>query len=759
MTTVGGESGGADRRHAEAAASIEEIERSRERLRLMGRRSLGITGSDESPVPLRQAIAGIGWYPLVALMALILIDQFLAGGLLTLGPEISRTFGVGASTIAMIYGLQALAMSLASFPLTAMVQHRPRRALAAVGSGFVWAIATVFAGLATGAWSMALFICVYGAASGSVRSLHLPLLFDTYPAETRARIYSFYMTALWGSLILAPAFIALMSVFHLTWRGVFLAMGCFSFAVVLVALRLRDPGFGRWDTERLRAVVHEERAVEAAAAPEAPAPADDPAASAALDPSGASLRFFEVVRRLLLIPTIRRLLVGYVALGVMLTPLITFLNFFLDEQWHQGRVGRAVFGVVTNALALPCLLLAGPRIERLYARNPATVSRFAGMLLAVGVVLIGVSALLPVFVLMAAANAVGMVAFAVAITAISTALGNVVPAQMRAHAASLANIALYGAGGLVGQLFLSGIYDRSGPVVAIVSLTIPGVIAGVVLFGSGKTINEDLDRMVEEIVEQEEVSALLSSGGRLPMLSCRDLHVGYDDVKILFGVSFTVEEGEMVALLGTNGAGKSTLLKAISGLALPAGGSVRLHGADITYLEPQRRVRLGVCHVAGGHGSFRDLTVVENLRTYGYSLGRDRKAVERGLDATFEAFPRLAERRNQRASTMSGGENQMLALGRALIMRPRLLLIDELSLGLAPKIVGELLEMVRRINAEGTAVVLVEQSVNIALSVADHAYFMEKGEMRFDGSAAGLLGRTDLLRAVFLQGATQTVTS
>lgn len=740
--------------------AIEEIERSRERLRALGRRTLGITGGEEAPPPLRRVVAGIGWYPLTALMMLILIDWFLVGGLLTLGPDISRTLGTGPSTIAMIFGLESLAMSLATFPLTAMVQRRPRRALAAVGSGFVWAVATIFAGLATGVWSLALFLCVYGAASGSVRSVHLPLLFDTYPAEGRARIYSCYMTALWGSLVLAPGFIGLMSVLNLTWRGVFLAMGGVSFVAVLFAVRLRDPGFGRWDTERLRAVVHEERAATTTVTAEGTAaPANAPAGSATADVPGTDLRLFEVVRRLLLIPTIRRLLVGYVALGVMLTPLITFFNFFLDEQWHQGRLGRSVFGVVTNAVALPFLLLSGPRIERSYARNPALVSRIAGVLLAAGVVLIGASALVPVFALMAAAYAVGSAAFAVAITAISTALGNVVPAQMRTHAASLSNIALYGAGGLVGQLFLSGIYDRSGPVVAIMALIIPGLVAGAVVFGSGRTINADLDRMVEEIVEHEEVAALLSSGGRLPMLSCRDLHVGYDTVKILFGVSFTVEEGEMVALLGTNGAGKSTLLKAVSGLALPTGGSVRLHGEDITYLDPRRRVDLGVCHVAGGHGTFRDLTVVENLRTYAYSLGRDRKAVERGLDATFEAFPRLAERRNQRASTMSGGENQMLALGRALIMRPRLLLIDELSLGLAPKIVGELLEMVRRINAEGAAVVLVEQSVNVALSVADHAYFMEKGEIRFDGSASGLLGRTDLLRAVFLQGATQAVTS
>jgi ABC-type branched-subunit amino acid transport system ATPase component len=138
---------------------------------------------------------------------------------------------------------------------------------------------------------------------------------------------------------------------------------------------------------------------------------------------------------------------------------------------------------------------------------------------------------------------------------------------------------------------------------------------------------------------------------------------------------------------------------------------------------------------------------------FGYTHGRDKKSVEQGIDATFDAFPRLLERREVAAGTLSGGEQQMLGLGKAFMLKPRLLLIDELSLGLAPKIVGELLEMVRRINKEGTAVVLVEQSVNVALSLVDHAYFMEKGEIRFDGKSDELLARGDLLRSVFLEGA------
>jgi ABC-type branched-subunit amino acid transport system ATPase component len=284
------------------------------------------------------------------------------------------------------------------------------------------------------------------------------------------------------------------------------------------------------------------------------------------------------------------------------------------------------------------------------------------------------------------------------------------------------------------------------------SLAIPGALATGVLFSASGLIDRDLDRMVDEVIEGEEIKRIRAEGGKLPMLACRNVDFSYGQLQVLFGVDFTVDDGEMVALLGVNGAGKSTLLKVISGIGLPSRGSVRFHGEDVTYLDAERRLLLGITQIPGGRAVFGPMTVVENLRAFGYSLGRDRKQLDRAIDSCFDAFPRLAERRSSLAATLSGGEQQMLGLSKALILRPRLLLIDELSLGLAPVVVAQLLDMVRRINADGTAVVLVEQSVNIALNLVEHAYFMEKGEMRFDGRASELLARDDLLRAVFLQG-------
>jgi branched-chain amino acid transport system ATP-binding protein len=224
-------------------------------------------------------------------------------------------------------------------------------------------------------------------------------------------------------------------------------------------------------------------------------------------------------------------------------------------------------------------------------------------------------------------------------------------------------------------------------------------------------------------------------------------------VRVLFGVDLEVREGEVVALLGTNGAGKSTLLNAISGVVEPDGGNVWFRGDAITGEAPERTVARGIVQVPGGRGVFPRLTVEENLAMGGFLLRRDKALLAERTAEVLELFPRLRERWRQPAGVLSGGERQMLTLAQSLLLRPRLLLVDELSLGLAPSVVQELLQALRRINADGTAVVLVEQSVNVALTLADRAYFMEKGEVRFSGPTSELLGRSDLLRSVFLEGA------
>jgi ABC-type branched-subunit amino acid transport system ATPase component len=238
-----------------------------------------------------------------------------------------------------------------------------------------------------------------------------------------------------------------------------------------------------------------------------------------------------------------------------------------------------------------------------------------------------------------------------------------------------------------------------------------------------------------------------------PYLEVRGVDFSYGPLQVLFGVDLEVVQGEVLALLGTNGAGKSTLLRAISGLGAVDGGTITFDGRDITRAGARERVQLGIVQMPGGKAVFPDMTVADNLRASAYTFIWDRATVARRVDAATELFPVLRERRDQLAGTLSGGEQQMLGLATALVLDAKLVLIDELSLGLAPIVVQELLGVVAELRDRGVTIVLVEQSVNVALSLAHRALFMEKGEVRFEGPSSELLERGDLVRAVFLGGA------
>lgn len=237
-----------------------------------------------------------------------------------------------------------------------------------------------------------------------------------------------------------------------------------------------------------------------------------------------------------------------------------------------------------------------------------------------------------------------------------------------------------------------------------------------------------------------------------PLLSCHGIDVYYGAVQILFGVDFEVFDGEIVALLGTNGAGKSTLLRAISGLTPPKRGKVFYEGREVTGSSPVDMARRGIAFMPGGRGIFPGLTVAENLRMAGWLFRDDGARLEGAIGSALELFPMLRERLDAKAALLSGGQQQMLTLAQAFMSRPQVLMIDELSLGLAPVVVGELFDVVRRISAMGTTIIVVEQSVNVSLELAERAVFMEKGEVRFTGPTSDLLGRDDLLRSVFIGG-------
>lgn len=235
-----------------------------------------------------------------------------------------------------------------------------------------------------------------------------------------------------------------------------------------------------------------------------------------------------------------------------------------------------------------------------------------------------------------------------------------------------------------------------------------------------------------------------------PLLDAVDIEFSYGRLQVLFGVSLRIERGEAVALLGTNGAGKSTFLRVVAGLERPDRGRVSFDGVDVTGCAAADLVEQGIVLVPGGRGIFADMTVEDNLVVESYLLRKTRRLRRERWDEVFDIFPRLRQRLRVPAGVLSGGEQQQLALAKAVILEPKLLCIDELSLGLAPVVVQDLLQTVRTINSIGVAVMLVEQSLNIAASLCARAVFMEKGAVRFEGPTDVLLERDDVARAVFL---------
>lgn len=237
-----------------------------------------------------------------------------------------------------------------------------------------------------------------------------------------------------------------------------------------------------------------------------------------------------------------------------------------------------------------------------------------------------------------------------------------------------------------------------------------------------------------------------------PILTVEGVDFAYGRVQVLFDMSLTVERGEALALLGTNGAGKSTLLRLICGLEQPTSGRIRFDDRDITGVPAERLPVQGVVLVSGGRSVFPDMTVAENLDIQGYVVRRRAAWLRDRRAMTLDIFPSLTRRMSQKAGSLSGGEQQQLALAKAVLLDPKLLCIDELSLGLAPVVVQQLLETVRDIHSSGVSVILVEQSLNIAAAMCERSVFMEKGTTRFEGVTAQLLERDDIARAVFLGG-------
>ena len=232
----------------------------------------------------------------------------------------------------------------------------------------------------------------------------------------------------------------------------------------------------------------------------------------------------------------------------------------------------------------------------------------------------------------------------------------------------------------------------------------------------------------------------------MSMLEVKDLEVYYGVIPAIKGISFHVEEGEVIALIGANGAGKTTTLQTITGMLNAQAGSIQFEGTELTKIPGHKIVSMGMAHVPEGRRVFAQLSVLENLKLGAYTR-KDKTEIEESLKRVYKSFPRLEERKNQLAGTLSGGEQQMLAMGRALMSKPRIVLMDEPSMGLSPIFVEEIFNIIKEISAEGTTVLLVEQNAKKALSIADRAYVLETGKIVLEGDAKDLLNDESIKKA------------
>ncbi|WP_404980617.1 ABC transporter ATP-binding protein [Carboxydichorda subterranea] len=240
--------------------------------------------------------------------------------------------------------------------------------------------------------------------------------------------------------------------------------------------------------------------------------------------------------------------------------------------------------------------------------------------------------------------------------------------------------------------------------------------------------------------------AVAQPGPGRALLTLQDVEVRYGSIQALSGVSLQVHDGEVVALIGANGAGKTTTLRAVSGLVRPARGKILFGDADLSRLPADQIAAMGISHVPEGRAIFANLTVLENLRLATFSR-RDRRQVQEDIERVFSLLPRLAERRHQNAGTLSGGEQQMLAIGRALMLRGRIMLLDEPSMGLAPVLVAEIFRLLREINRQGTTLLLVEQNARMALALATRGYVLENGRVVLSGPSAELMANPAVAEA------------
>ena len=649
-------------------------------------------------------------FPIIVLFLLNAADEFDTRTFDLLGPEIADSFHIKVGRFGLITLLVIVIAPFVSVPVSYVGDRWKRMPLAVAGAA-VWGAFSLATPLAP---SLALlFVARVGSSFGKVvnEPVHGGLIGEFYSPHARVKAFGIHSLANPAGAAVAGVLAGFIAE-GFGWHWAFYALTAPTFVALVVALRLREPERGRFEV------------IETATAPP----------------------FIETARKLWAVRSLRYQWIGLAFTTGSILAIGILVPFFLRHEFGVRPGARGVLIGIGTALSAVGVLVGTAYAQRKLDERPSSALRlicWAGVVAAGALVVLGIAPTLAVATL---CIWTAMVVFSFVAPGLRAITAAVAPPEMRSTAFALAGlVALGGAGfSLVGIVVGNSDY-RWG-----VGVMSPIFFWGVTyFFKAANYLDDDVERL-----DPAHVRKTASTRGRAGvLLETKGLTVSYDGVRVLFGVDLEIRRGEMVALLGTNGAGKSTTLNAISGIVEPDGGNIWFEGEGITGFAPEQTAARGVIQVPGGRGVFPGLTVEENLKMGSFLIRRDQALVGERMSEVIELFPRLGERMRQRAGLLSGGERQMLTLAQSFVLRPKLLLIDELSLGLAPALVQELLAAVRKMNESGITVLIVEQSVNIALTLADRAYFMEKGEVRFSGRTSGLLKRRDLLRSVFLEGA------
>ena len=454
------------------------------------------------------------------------------------------------------------------------------------------------------------------------------------------------------------------------------------------------------------------------------------------------------------IRTIKTALIAFSALGFGLFTAPVLGNLFLQQQYGLNAFRRGLVGTVGSLGVLVALPFVGRFYDRLYRQDPARALSLLGKIILPVAVIVPIQYFMPDAVLWACFSVLATVLTMSAYSMVGPVLTSVAPYHLRGLTGAVGAIYIFFIGALGGAVLSAGLDQAFGPRTAVLVIIIPTtLVGGLMIMRGSHFIRNDLSLVVRELQEeQEEHRRQAADPASIPVLQLNNVDFSYGHVQVLFDVAFEVARGEVLALLGTNGAGKSTALNVAAGLVTADRGVVRLNGRTVTYATPEQRSKLGIHLLPGGRGVFGDMSVIENLEMGGYAYRGNRADLRRRMERVLAMFPALEAARRRRADTLSGGQQQMLALAIALLHEPEVLMIDELSLGLAPIVVQELIDVVERLKAAGVTMIIVEQSLNVAAAIADRAVFMEKGQVRFEGPIAELVERDDLAHAVFLGG-------